>query len=96
MNRIDALLADYASDHRTRGNLVCHTIGITLAGVAAGLGVATLGSRFLRTLLYGISPTDARIFAGVGVVLLAGAALASAWPAWRACRIDPAITLKSD
>jgi uncharacterized membrane protein YGL010W len=30
MNRIDALLADYASDHRTRGNLVCHTIGITL------------------------------------------------------------------
>lgn len=30
MKRIDALLADYASHHRTRGNLVCHAFGITL------------------------------------------------------------------
>ncbi len=30
MRRIDALLTDYASDHRTRGNLVCHALGITL------------------------------------------------------------------
>jgi uncharacterized membrane protein YGL010W len=30
MRRIDALLADYGSHHRTRGNLVCHAFGITL------------------------------------------------------------------
>jgi uncharacterized membrane protein YGL010W len=30
VKRIDALLADYASHHRTRGNLVCHAFGITL------------------------------------------------------------------
>src|SRR6476619_6101651 len=30
MRRIDALLADYSSHHRTRGNLVCHAFGITL------------------------------------------------------------------
>jgi uncharacterized membrane protein YGL010W len=30
MKKIDALLADYASHHRTRGNLVCHVFGITL------------------------------------------------------------------
>jgi predicted permease len=76
--------------------VVTHTLGITLAGVAVGLGAATLGSRFLQTLLYQISPTDARIFLTVGAVLLAAAALASAWPAWRAARIDPAITLKSE
>ncbi len=28
--RIDALLRDYGSHHRTRGNLVCHAFGITL------------------------------------------------------------------
>ena len=28
--RVDALLTDYASYHRTRGNLVCHFFGITL------------------------------------------------------------------
>ncbi len=30
MKRVDSLLADYASYHRTRGNLVCHAFGITL------------------------------------------------------------------
>ena len=30
MRRVDALLTDYASYHRTRGNLVCHAFGITL------------------------------------------------------------------
>ena len=30
MRKVDALLADYASYHRTRGNLVCHAFGITL------------------------------------------------------------------
>ncbi|HEY1250162.1 MAG TPA: Mpo1-like protein [Thermoanaerobaculia bacterium] len=30
MRRIDALLADYGSSHRTRGNLICHAVGITL------------------------------------------------------------------
>ncbi|HKD17515.1 MAG TPA: Mpo1-like protein, partial [Thermoanaerobaculia bacterium] len=28
--RIDALLADYAEAHRTPGNVVCHTVGISL------------------------------------------------------------------
>jgi len=30
MNRVDLLLAEYGSYHRTRGNLVCHSFGITL------------------------------------------------------------------
>ena len=28
--KIDGLLADYAAAHRTRGNVACHTIGISL------------------------------------------------------------------
>jgi uncharacterized membrane protein YGL010W len=30
MARLDELLSDYGAHHRTRGNLVCHAIGITL------------------------------------------------------------------
>jgi uncharacterized membrane protein YGL010W len=30
MKRIDALLADYAEAHRAPGNIVCHSIGISL------------------------------------------------------------------
>ena len=40
MRRVDALLADYALAHRTRGNVLCHVAGITLIvfGVLAMLG----------------------------------------------------------
>ncbi|MEP6801040.1 MAG: Mpo1-like protein [Acidobacteriota bacterium] len=30
MKRVDELLADYGSYHRTRGNLVCHAVGVPL------------------------------------------------------------------
>ena len=30
MKRVDALLADYGSHHRVRGNVVCHAFGVTL------------------------------------------------------------------
>jgi uncharacterized membrane protein YGL010W len=30
MNRVDTLLAEYGSFHRTRGNLICHSVGIPL------------------------------------------------------------------
>ena len=39
MSPLDTLLAEYGSQHRTRGNLVCHAFGITLIlyGVVAML-----------------------------------------------------------
>ena len=45
MTRLDALLADYGSYHRTRGNLVCHAVGVTLIvyGVLAMLGRISFG-----------------------------------------------------
>ena len=43
-SRIDALLTDYASYHRTRGNLACHVAGITLIlfGIFSMLGALHL------------------------------------------------------
>lgn len=45
MSRIDALLADYGSYHRTRGNVVCHALGITLIlfGSLSLLGTLRVG-----------------------------------------------------
>ncbi|MGH9363957.1 MAG: Mpo1-like protein, partial [Thermoanaerobaculia bacterium] len=45
-SRIDALLADYGSYHRTRGNVACHAAGITLIlfGGFSMLGALRLGS----------------------------------------------------
>ncbi|MGH7559896.1 MAG: FtsX-like permease family protein, partial [Gemmatimonadales bacterium] len=64
----------------------------TLVGVAGALGA----SRVLTTLLFGISRLDPVTYLGVIMVLMGVAAVACWVPAWRAARIDPVITLKSE
>jgi len=51
MKRVDVLLADYASSHRTRGNLVCHAAGITLIvfGVFSMLGTVVIARGWTAT-----------------------------------------------
>jgi putative ABC transport system permease protein len=71
-------------------------MALTLLGSALGLAGAAAASRGLSTLLYGISHLDAGVYAGVVGLLLAVAALACWLPAWRAARVDPASTLRSD
>ena len=63
-------------------------------GAASGLLGALALSRVLRGLLHDVSPTDPATFAGVGLFLLAVAALASFLPARRASRLDPATILR--
>ena len=69
---------------------------LTAIGVAAGLAGAMVASRALITLLFGVSRLDAVTYAGVVVVLLAVSAAACLLPAWRAARVDPAITLRAE
>jgi putative ABC transport system permease protein len=64
-------------------------LGVAI-GLAAGLGV----TRFLRTLLYGVSPFDPVSFVGVAVLLTTIALLASYIPARRAARVDPVEALR--
>jgi predicted permease len=71
--------------------------GLTLAaaGAAVGLIGALIVSHLMAGLLYGISPYDLSIFAGVTGVLTAVAIAASYVPALRAMRLDPITTLHS-
>jgi putative ABC transport system permease protein len=63
-------------------------------GIAIGL-VGALGvTRFLRTMLYGVSPFDPASFAGVAAILTTVALLASYIPARRAARVDPVEALR--
>jgi len=61
-----------------------------LIGLAGGLGV----TRFLRTLLYGVSPFDPVSFVGVAVLLTSIALVASYVPARRAAKVDPVEALR--
>ncbi|HSQ31154.1 MAG TPA: ABC transporter permease [Gemmatimonadaceae bacterium] len=63
-------------------------------GIIVGLAGALAVTRFLRTLLFGISPFDVPSFVGVSVLLTAIALVASYIPARRATRVDPVEALR--
>ncbi len=70
------------------------SMGTVLVGIGAGLAASLALTRLLRSLLYGVAPTDPVTLAAVAG-LLGAVALAAAWiPARRAVRIDPIETLR--
>jgi putative ABC transport system permease protein len=74
--------------------IVGHGALLGAIGVAIGLGGALGVTRFLRTLLFGVSPFDPASFVSVSLVLTTVALLASYIPARRAARVDPVEALR--
>jgi predicted permease len=70
--------------------------GMRLAvnGVVVGVAAAFVVSRILANLLYGISGTDALIYAAVSLLLVLVAMAACYIPARRAARVDPMVALR--
>jgi putative ABC transport system permease protein len=71
-------------------------IAPSIVGINAGLAASFGLTRFLKTYLFEIQPTDATTFLGVVVGLMLAALLASFIPARRACRIDPMSALRHE
>jgi putative ABC transport system permease protein len=72
--------------------------GFALAaiGTAAGLAGAFALSRYVESLLFGVSATDAATFVAGPAALVAVAVVASLVPARRAARVDPTVALRSE
>jgi ABC-type antimicrobial peptide transport system permease subunit len=66
------------------------------AGVALGIVAAFAASRTLSSLLFGVSPGDAWSYAGVSVLLVLVAFVASYLPAQSAARVDPMVALRHE
>ena len=67
---------------------------MALVGIAIGVLAAAVLSQLLRSMLFGVSPTDSLAFAGVSLLLLFVALLACYVPARRAMRVDPMVALR--
>jgi putative ABC transport system permease protein len=76
--------------------VISHGLKLTLAGIVIGLGTALALMRFIRSLLFGISPTDPLTFATVAISLTLVAIAACCLPARRAMRVDPMIALRHE
>jgi len=72
--------------------------GLVIAGVGVvgGLTIAMLATRWLGSLVFGVSPTDALTLTLAAALLLLVALLAHAVPLRRALRIDPASALRAE
>jgi predicted permease len=72
------------------------TRGLQLGAVGAVVGVvvAFAGARLVQGVLFNVSPLDAVSYARALAVVIAGVAVATLVPAWRASRTDPLAALR--
>jgi putative ABC transport system permease protein len=83
-----------ASPQRVARSIVTESLVLAAAGGTIGLIGAAVGSRFLRTLLFGVAPQDPVTIVTAVVVLLIVVVAASWLPARRASLIDPSRAMR--
>jgi len=69
---------------------------VIMVGLAVGIGGALLFSRLMQALLFQTPVTDPATFAGVALVFVVVALIASYIPARRVIRVDPLIALRTE
>ena len=69
---------------------------VSAFGIAAGLGAALALGRFVRTLLFEVTPADPLALTAASLVMLLVASGAAYLPARRAASVDPVVALKRD
>jgi len=78
------------------GGVLAGAMKVALAGMAAGVPLAVATAYLLRSLLFGVTPTDLTAIGGTCVALVVTALAAALLPAVRASRLDPLVALRRE
>lgn len=89
-------LALGASPRSILALVASHAGRLVGTGLLAGLVAAAALSRAISAFLFGVQPFDAATFAAVTMVVALAAVIASAVPAVRATRVDPAVSFRQE
>jgi ABC-type antimicrobial peptide transport system permease subunit len=85
-----------AGQGRVLGSVLLETVVLALVGLAAGTALAFAGGRFVRSLLFEVTPVDPPTLAAAVIVMLAVTLVAGYLPARRASRLDPLRALRAE
>lgn len=83
-----------APRHNVLKLVLSQAMVLTLVGIALGAGGAIALTRLMKSMLFGVSPTDPVTFIAISFLLSAVALLASYMPARRATKVDPLVALR--
>jgi putative ABC transport system permease protein len=85
-----------ASPRTIVGQFITEAGWMTAAGLIAGVGVASISTRFITQFLFDVARFDALALGSAVAMLLVFALLAAIAPTLRAARTDPAVVLQED
>jgi ABC-type antimicrobial peptide transport system permease subunit len=95
-NEIGIRLALGAARTQIRTMVMREAGWLAIAGVISGIGVSAFLIRLVKSMLYGLRPSDPISF-GASVLFLIGMALIAGWiPATRASGVDPMEALRRE
>ena len=93
-NEIGIRMALGAQRSHVLGLVMRESMILVVIGIVVGLVAALSASGFVKTLLFGLPPTDALSIGTAILVMVSVSALAGYLPARRASRVDPMVALR--
>ncbi len=95
-NEIGIRFALGAQHRAILGMILNEAFQVTVAGILVGLGMGFALTRFVRTMLFGLTPNDPITMTIAGLWLMAVSLIAALTPALRASRMDPMQALRDE
>ena len=93
-NEIGIRLALGAMRQQVLWMVMRHALALLSLGIALGIPAAWAASRFVSSMLFGLTATDPLTIGGAVAVLTAAGLLSGLLPAWRASQVDPMVALR--